>query len=353
MQKTLIVESTKDGKKVQKAYGYLNPEATDAQLEGFAQMTNALTTNEYVGAGVVTRRAVDEPDSGGGAAVPADFAQIVIDNVGSQFTPAVTTPADFVENAPFNVQYFDNNIKHILDGGQNYEIEPTTDCVLLNGTCTVTPVTVYSASAGYSTWYLKRSDTEQTKQINSGGCRDKENESKWTWKFIKMTEQSGYAIGKNERFNSSNSKWYRGSTVMVPFALLDDGSIHQDTNTTLNIVDASNATTGAGYDITSGFMRSLLNPNSIAFITYYSIPDGVSVRQFQVKETICLGNPTYPKISAFPVVATDDVDTQSSCSVFTCDFVQAYSPVISFNGQDVSLAKGENPRSLPLTRACW
>lgn len=352
MQKTLIVESTKDGKKVQKAYGYLNPEATDAQLEGFAQMTNALTTNEYVGAGVVTRRAVDEPDSGGGAAVPADFAQIVIDNVGSQFTPAVTTPADFVENAPFNVQYFDNNIKHILDGGQNYEVEPTTDCVLLNGTCTVTPVTVKSGDGDY--WYLKRSDTEQTKRIdtdgNYNGCRDKENESKWTWEIIKMTELSGYAIGKCERFNSSNSKWYRGITVMVPFALLDDGSIHQDADTTLNIVDASDATTGAGYAITSGFMRSLLNPNSIAFITYYSIPDGVSNHGFDVKETICRGNPTYPKVFTLKKVGTDVADTQSSCPVFTCDFVQAYSPVISFNGQDVSLAKGENPRSLPLTK---
>lgn len=359
MQKTLIVESTKDGKKVQKAYGYLNPEATDAQLEGFAQMTNALTTNEYVGAGVVTRRAVDEPDSGGGAAVPADFAQIVIDNVGSQFTPAVTTPADFVENAPFNVQYFDNNIKHILDGGQNYEIEPTTDCVLLNGTCTVTPVTVNSATAGGSIWYLKRSDTEQQDSLNYGYGNswylEQKKNSRWVdFSYIKLTETSCYSIAKNQHYISGSDIWYDRNEIIKPFALLDDGSVYmtksdQQVNYEQVIIDFSyDSVSGSSKHLTSPFLRSPFSPNDFMYTTHkYNPSDTESFHSYQACLVAC-----YEESNTFPTTTRrmEQVATTRTPKTQEFGLLKAYSPVISFDGESVTLAKGETPRNLPFAK---
>ena len=62
MKKNLIVESNSGDKKLQKTYGYLNPNASDEALEGFATMTTALTTNEYQGAYLVTKRGINEPE---------------------------------------------------------------------------------------------------------------------------------------------------------------------------------------------------------------------------------------------------------------------------------------------------
>ena len=86
MKQNLIVNSTNNGKNYQKTYGYLNPEATDTAVEGFATMTTALTTNQYTGADIVTKRSVNEP---------------------------VVTPA------PAVIEYNDAALQHVLDGNQN------------------------------------------------------------------------------------------------------------------------------------------------------------------------------------------------------------------------------------------
>lgn len=67
MKQTLIVESDKEGKKYQKTYSNVNPAASNEALEAFATMASALSTNQYQGAYIVTKREVTEIYPGGGA----------------------------------------------------------------------------------------------------------------------------------------------------------------------------------------------------------------------------------------------------------------------------------------------
>ena len=62
---SLIIESTdQNGKKLQKTLGYINPNATDANVCKFAKMLTALTTNQYVGASRVDKADISNADQG-------------------------------------------------------------------------------------------------------------------------------------------------------------------------------------------------------------------------------------------------------------------------------------------------
>lgn len=60
METNLIVENNKQGKNRKKKFTYLNPNAPDSAVEGFVQMTSSLTSNEYQGAYIVTKRRIGE-----------------------------------------------------------------------------------------------------------------------------------------------------------------------------------------------------------------------------------------------------------------------------------------------------
>lgn len=73
MKKSLVTSSfTQKGKKATKTTNFINPDTKNAQLAAFAQMVNALTTNNYITADVVTRRNVLEADEESGSQSSAD-----------------------------------------------------------------------------------------------------------------------------------------------------------------------------------------------------------------------------------------------------------------------------------------
>ena len=76
MKKSLTINATRNGKKVSKNFGYVNPDVANSIAGGFAQMVNALTTNTFVNAEVVKKMDTteEEQQSGGGGKLNVDLS---------------------------------------------------------------------------------------------------------------------------------------------------------------------------------------------------------------------------------------------------------------------------------------
>ena len=68
MKTSLTINATRAGKKVAKSLGFVNPDAANSIVGGFAQMVNALSNDTFVNAEVVKKMDTTEEDSGGGSA---------------------------------------------------------------------------------------------------------------------------------------------------------------------------------------------------------------------------------------------------------------------------------------------
>ena len=75
-KKSLTINAVRDGKKVAKSVGFVNPDVANSLVGGFAQMLNALSNDTFVNSQVVKVMDTTEEDSGGGSApAPAPAKQ--------------------------------------------------------------------------------------------------------------------------------------------------------------------------------------------------------------------------------------------------------------------------------------
>ena len=65
-KKSLTINATRNGKKVSKSLGFINPDVANSLVGGFAQMVNALSNDTFVNAEVVKKMDTTEEDTGGG-----------------------------------------------------------------------------------------------------------------------------------------------------------------------------------------------------------------------------------------------------------------------------------------------
>ena len=68
MKKSLTINATRDGKKVSKSLGFVNPDVANSLVGGFAQMVNALSNDTFVNSQVVKVMDTTEEEQGGGSA---------------------------------------------------------------------------------------------------------------------------------------------------------------------------------------------------------------------------------------------------------------------------------------------
>ena len=66
-KKSLTINATRNGKKVSKSLGFINPDVANSLVGGFAQMVNALSNDTFVNAEVVKKMDTTEEDTGGGS----------------------------------------------------------------------------------------------------------------------------------------------------------------------------------------------------------------------------------------------------------------------------------------------
>ena len=71
MKKSLTINATRDGKKVAKSFGYVNPDVANSLVGGFAQMVNALSNDTFVNSQVVKVMDTTEEETGGTTPAPA------------------------------------------------------------------------------------------------------------------------------------------------------------------------------------------------------------------------------------------------------------------------------------------
>lgn len=64
METSIIINSTKDGKKYQKSIAKINPEKDNVTLNEFAGMVNALSTNTFQGGSRVDKMSLSEQGGG-------------------------------------------------------------------------------------------------------------------------------------------------------------------------------------------------------------------------------------------------------------------------------------------------
>ena len=65
MKKSLTINAMRNGKKVAKSVGFVNPDAANSLVGGFAQMLNALSNDTFVSSQVVKTMDTTEEDSSG------------------------------------------------------------------------------------------------------------------------------------------------------------------------------------------------------------------------------------------------------------------------------------------------
>ena len=71
MKKNLNINAVRNGKKVSKSIGFVNPDVANSLVGGFAQMLNALTNDTFVNAEVVKKMDTSEEDTSSSTPTPA------------------------------------------------------------------------------------------------------------------------------------------------------------------------------------------------------------------------------------------------------------------------------------------
>lgn len=84
MKKSLTINATRNGKKVAKSFGFVNPDVANSLVGGFAQMVNALSNDTFVNAEVVKKMDTSEEDTSSQSQTPAAKTEptLIIDTAG-------------------------------------------------------------------------------------------------------------------------------------------------------------------------------------------------------------------------------------------------------------------------------
>lgn len=96
MKKSLTINATRDGKKVAKSFGFVNPDVANSLVGGFAQMVNALSNDTFVNAEVVKRMDTTEEEQTTPTPTPAPAGKQegIITYDDDQENPTVTYNGD-------------------------------------------------------------------------------------------------------------------------------------------------------------------------------------------------------------------------------------------------------------------
>lgn len=114
MQVDLQIDSvTTANKKQSKNIGYVNPNATNAQLKTLAQTLNALTTNIYTNAIRVSEDSVDSSDTKPSPTLTVDSSGNITYNGGGELSVA---PNDSTDNNKLFLNIYNNKIRCINSG---------------------------------------------------------------------------------------------------------------------------------------------------------------------------------------------------------------------------------------------
>lgn len=319
--------------------GVLTVHDTDGIFEG---VISAAPGNEYAASSLYFNHDLDPVTVSSDANINA-----AIQTVGADFVPAVDNAADFAAHADNNIQFFDNRIKKILDGGKDYVAETCNS--FLNGTTTVT--TVVSDNRVYL-----QSSTNGTSVATSVYTTISTISTDST--FYKVGERTGVVLFTTKRKNGDYE--YPGEATIQAVYVINSKAYNYITLAAHNpsIVATANSSIASceGYQV----ITALNSPksNSIFFLsksidkdkTYETKTQCRAVRTQLVNENYSTSD-TVKRINnsstnSATIFGAQKVYTGAHANYF--DFAKAFAPVIEFNGEAVSISKGSTPKDIPI-----
>lgn len=318
--------------------GVLTVHDTDGIFEG---VISAAPGNEYAASSLYFNHDLDPVTVSSDANINA-----AIQSVGAKFVPAVDNAEDFAAHADNNIQFFDNRIKKIIDGGRDYV--PETCNSFLHGTASISTL----LSVG-SIYFLSSKDGYS---VSSGVSTVATVSNDFT--FYKLNEKTGVVLFESTRYNGTYE--YSGESYCTGFCFSDKDSISTIPRSSLsgNTVAAANSSQASceGYQTILALNSPKLN--SIFFLgkttdknkNYETITKNYITRVESARRTFTVSTTTYNLKAMSMNIALPTIYGSSVTSAHAnyCDFADAYAPVIEFNGQDVSISKGNTPKKIPL-----
>lgn len=126
MKKSLTINATRNGKKVAKSFGFVNPDVANSLVGGFAQMVNALSNDTFVNAEVVKKMDTSEEDTSSQSQTPAAKTEptLIIDTgYGGNGSYTYNGDGDifgYVEGASYFLNIDRNDKKFTVIGHDDY-----------------------------------------------------------------------------------------------------------------------------------------------------------------------------------------------------------------------------------------
>ena len=280
-----------------------------------------------------------------------------------------------MSEADCNIQYFDNKLAKILAGGPDYSMEAKYNESFLDGACSVS-VIPHSDCPNVHLWFC-RSDTNESIETTIGTTAYSEPYVKA--KIIKCTERAGcffYTPMRPETDTAASNSW---CGQIGSFCFDENDSLSFDYTSTFYPYGTC---TQSAYSISFYanevdnvlFTRSI---NNSGFFLYWAsasqAEEDASIaagQNFWIVRT--LSQITCPSINTkIPIssAANKLTPTNSSSADNTTDlsyastphpdpypcsanhaywgFIKAYTPSLSFENDDVIIAKGDSPRTMP------
>ena len=270
-----------------------------------------------------------------------------IQAVGAKFIPAVSNADDFSTYDDFNIQFFDNRLKKIIDGGRDFEAKQSL--TFLNFTTSISTLAsgskIYIQSskdgASVSTGVSVNNATTSTDltfyKLNEKTCVvlyeiKKQNGD---YEYSDKSYCNGFSFDTEDNITTIPNSSFPSNTVAAANSSIASCEGYQDI-TALN-APKSNSIIFLGKTIDKNKNYGTISKNSVTKIeaVYTSVTYGATV--------------VSPKAMAeCNILPTIYGSTYTGVHANYCDFADAYSPVIEFNGEQVNISKSTTPKKVPL-----
>lgn len=391
MKNTLIVESNKNGKKFQKAYNYLNPNATDEALESFATMTSALSTNEYQGAYLVTKRKTDgsEPYIPGGAstitiagdtvtvtveAEPKDIPSLTLGGwsiADSIYSAVVSYSGDgelsanvgSISNGTLTVEDADGTFNGVITAAEGAS-SAATKLYFDFDTNTVTQTV--QAAASYNSSVLDKvlqggipfAPKETTTFLHGRFTPNLVYPLDGT-KYLRNEEGGTIVTLKNWQVPLGSFKLYKyredmgfslhdsgGHHFLNPFAL-NENATAKNTDTSANGCQDLNSYHNTDVQIV---FTSLCDPYVVCYLGDYTAPNNTGDELSATRSSAFKINPETPSSSEYLFHDSyyENIYNSKTNVCIWCYRVMGKAPVITPSGDSVTIAAGSDEYRLPI-----
>ena len=264
----------------------------------------------------------------------SDFADLVLDNVGSKFIPAADNVSDFMANADNNIQFFDNRLDKLLNGNHDYSIDWKDNETFLDGSVTISfgqtsTGSVYAIStASNSTLSLYAKNTTAVA---------------YTPGIHKISEQTAVIYYSAEQYTSGGVQYHGGRWIRPCYVNPATGTA--SVGNSIQIAGACSTATASSTlkDTEIYFYRAALEDTGITYTKKEVKPSLTSV---YYGKYYC--DPTNASLSTASGTGTlGSIYTLTSGKTTLTDWGVADSadPIISFDGEDVTVARGTTHKS--------